>query len=105
MTATPSSGPWYRQVTRAQWNAFFASFLGWMLDGFDATILSFILVDIQRSFTVSKALVGALGTVMLLGRVIGGISAGTAADRWGRKGPLIWSILWYSLFAFLGGFS
>lgn len=96
---------WYREVTRTQWNAFFASFLGWMLDGFDATILSFLLVDIQQSFTVSKALLGALGTVMLLGRVIGGITAGTAADRWGRKTPLMLSILWYSVFAFLSGFS
>ena len=38
-------------------------------------------------------------------RVVGGIGAGTAADRWGRKGPLMFSILWYSLFAFLSGFS
>jgi SHS family lactate transporter-like MFS transporter len=38
-------------------------------------------------------------------RVAGGIGAGTAADRWGRKGPLMFSILWYSLFSFLGGFS
>jgi SHS family lactate transporter-like MFS transporter len=96
---------WYRQVSRAQRNAFLAAYLGWLLDGFDATILSFLLVDIQRSFTVSKALVGALGSVMLLGRVIGGIGAGAAADRWGRKGPLMLSILWYSLFAFLSGFS
>jgi SHS family lactate transporter-like MFS transporter len=37
--------------------------------------------------------------------VAGGIGAGTAADRWGRKGPLMFSILWYSAFSFLGGFS
>src|SRR5262249_41364813 len=30
---------------------------------------------------------------------------GTAADRWGRKGPLMFSILWFSIFAFLSGFS
>ena len=96
---------WYRQVSRAQRNAFFSAYLGWLLDGFDATILSFLLADIQQSFTVSKALVGALGSVMLLGRVVGGIGAGAAADRWGRKGPLMLSILWYSLFAFLSGFS
>ncbi|HVB38753.1 MAG TPA: MFS transporter, partial [Vicinamibacterales bacterium] len=74
-------------------------------DGFDFTILTFILVDIEHSFTVSKALAGALGTVTLLFRVAGGIGAGTAADRWGRKLPLMFSILWYSLFAFLSGFS
>jgi MFS transporter, SHS family, lactate transporter len=98
-------GRWYQDVTGDQWKAFFATFLGWVLDGFDYTILSFLLVDIQRSFSVDKAAFGALATVTLLFRVVGGISAGTAADRWGRKGPLMFSILWYSLFAFLSGFS
>jgi len=101
----PAGGAWYTQVTIDQWKAFLATFLGWVLDGFDYTILSFLLVDIQRTFTVDKAAFGALATVTLLFRVVGGIGAGTAADRWGRKGPLMFSILWYSLFAFLSGFS
>ena len=99
------SAPWWRPVTRDQWRAFSAAYLGWLLDGFDFTILTFLLVDIERSFTVSSALAGALGTVTLMFRLVGGVGAGTAADRWGRKGPLMFSILWYSLFAFLGGFS
>ncbi len=97
--------PWYRELTADQWKAFLATFLGWTLDGFDFTILSFLVADIQQSFTVSKALAGALGTVTLFFRVVGGSVAGSAADRWGRKGPLMASILWYSLFAFLSGFS
>jgi SHS family lactate transporter-like MFS transporter len=96
---------WYSEITPDQRKAFVAAYLGWLLDGFDFTILTFLLVDIQRSFTVNSALAGALGTVALMFRVIGGIGAGTAADRWGRKGPLMFSILWYSLFAFLSGFS
>src|SRR3954469_4962138 len=98
-------GAWYRAVTPPQWKAFVGCYLGWVLDGFDFTILTFLLVDIQRSFTVDKALVGSLGTITLIFRVAGGIGAGTAADRWGRKGPLMFSILWYSAFSFLGGFS
>jgi MFS transporter, SHS family, lactate transporter len=98
-------GAWYRDVTPTQWKAFIGSFLGWVLDGFDFTILTFLLVDIQRSFTIDNALAGALGTVTLIFRVAGGIGAGTAADRWGRKGPLMFSILWYSLFSFVGGFA
>ena len=96
---------WYREVTPAQWRAFVAAYLGWVLDAFDFTILTFLLVDIQRSFTISAALAGALGSVTLACRVAGGIASGTAADRWGRKPPLLFSILWYSLFAFLSGFS
>ncbi|HEX3645847.1 MAG TPA: MFS transporter [Vicinamibacterales bacterium] len=101
----PPAGSWFRDVTRVQWKAFVGCYLGWVLDGFDFTILTFLLVDIQRSFTVDKALVGSLGTITLIFRVAGGIGAGTAADRWGRKGPLMFSILWYSAFSFLGGFS
>ena len=97
--------PWYRQVTGEQWKAFFATFLGWLLDGFDFTIMTFILIDIQDSFTVDRALAGALGTVTLLFRLVGGFGAGVAADRWGRKLPLMLSILWFSIFAFLSGFS
>jgi SHS family lactate transporter-like MFS transporter len=103
--ATGRAVPWYRQVSREQWKAFLGCYLGWVLDGFDFTILTFLLVDIQRSFTIDKALAGALGTITLIFRVAGGIGAGTAADRWGRKGPLMFSILWYSVFAFLSGFS
>jgi SHS family lactate transporter-like MFS transporter len=95
----------FRDVTRIQWYAFFAAFLGWLLDGFDFSILSFLLIDIEHSFTVDKALAGALGTVTLLFRLVGGLSAGTAADRFGRKTPLILSILWLSLFSLLSGFS
>jgi MFS family permease len=88
-----------------QKRAFYAAFFGWMLDGFDFTILTFVLADIQRSFTVDNALAGALGTVTLMFRLVGGAAAGTAADRWGRKLPLVLSIVWFSLFTLLSGFS
>ncbi|HEY7290854.1 MAG TPA: MFS transporter [Vicinamibacterales bacterium] len=103
--AAQPARPWYSEVTSAQWRAFTAAYLGWVLDAFDFTIVTFLLADIQRSFTVDKALAGALGSVTLLCRVAGGMAAGTAADRWGRKAPLLFSILWYSVFAFLSGFS
>jgi SHS family lactate transporter-like MFS transporter len=94
-----------RQVTSTQWKAFLSTFFAWVLDAFDFTILTFVLIDIQQSFSVNNALAGLLGTVTLLFRVVGGIGAGTAADRWGRKGPILFSIAWYTLFAFLSGLS
>ena len=103
--AADSTLPWYRQVTRDQWRAFWAVFLGWIVDSFDFNILAFIVVDIQKSFTIDRALAGALGTVTLIMRLVGGTLAGTAADKWGRKLPLMLSVLWFSLFAFLSGFA
>ncbi len=76
-----------------------------MFDGFDFTVLTFILIDIQKTFAVDAVLAGALGTVTLVMRLVGGVVSGTMADRWGRKLPLMLSILWLSIFAFLSGFS
>src|ERR671912_1506686 len=95
----------FRSLTPEQKRAFAAAFFGWMLDGFDFTILTFVLTDIQQSFAVDNALAGALGTVTLMFRLVGGAAAGTAADRWGRKMPLVLSIVWFSLFTVLSGFS
>ena len=100
-----STLPWYRQVSSAQWKAFLTTFFAWVLDAFDFTILTFVLVDIQQSFSVNKALAGLLGTVTLLFRVVGGIGAGTIADRYGRKGPILFSIAWFTAFAVLSGAS
>jgi SHS family lactate transporter-like MFS transporter len=94
-----------RALTPDQRRAFLAAFLGWMLDGFDYTILTFVLVDIKQSFTIDNTLAGALGTVTLMFRLVGGTAAGTVADRVGRKLPLMLSILWFSIFTVLTGFS
>ena len=103
--APPLAAPWWREVTADQWRAFWAVFLGWIVDSFDFNILAFIVIDIQRSFTVDRALAGALGTVTLFMRLAGGTVAGTLADKYGRKLPLTLSIIWFSIFAALCGFS
>lgn len=97
--------PWYKEVSRQEWKTFLVTFSAWTLDAFDFTILTFVLIDIQQSFEVNRALAGLLGTVTLMFRVFGGIGAGTFADRYGRKGPILFSIAWYSTFAFLSGLS
>lgn len=97
--------PWYREVTSQQWKTFLTTFAAWTLDAFDFTIITFVLTDIRRSFEVNLALAGALATVTLFFRMIGGIGAGTLADRYGRKGPILFAIAWYTGFAFLSGLS
>ncbi len=105
MVENAGASPWYRQVTHAQWRAYWAVLLAWIAASFDFNILTFIIIDIQRSFTIDRALAGALGTVTLVMRLIGGTLSGAVADRFGRKLPLLLSLLWFSLFACLAGFS
>jgi MFS transporter, SHS family, lactate transporter len=92
-------------INRDQWRAFWAVFLGWLVDAFDFNMLAFVLLDIQRGFSVDRALAGALGTVTLAMRLVGSGVAGVLADRYGRKLPLMLSVLWLSLFAALSGCS
>ena len=99
------SQPWYREVSRQQWKTFLTTFAAWTLDAFDFTIITFVLTDIRRSFEVNLALAGALATVTLMFRMVGGIGAGMYADRYGRKGPILFSIAWFTAFAFLSGLS
>src|SRR5207237_6748793 len=94
-----------RTVSAEQWLAFWATMSAWILDAFDYNILAIVLIDIQKSFTVDSTLAGLLPTATLVMRLAGGVSAGAAADRWGRKLPLMLSVLWFSLFAFFSGFS
>jgi MFS transporter, SHS family, lactate transporter len=88
-----------------RWRAFAAAFLGWMLDGYDFTILTLVLIEVQHELGMTSAEAGALGTVTLLTRLLGGAIGGRAADRWGRKTPLMISIVWFSTFSLLSGFS
>ena len=67
-------------ISREQWRAFWAVFLGWVVDAFDFNILAFVLIDIQRTFSVDRALAGLLGTVTLVVRIVGAVAAGTLAD-------------------------
>jgi SHS family lactate transporter-like MFS transporter len=95
--------PWWREPTKDQWMAWIAAWLGWMLDAFDFTIFLLIMVPISQAFNVPLLAVTAVFTVTLWLRLLGAIAAGWLADRIGRKGPLMISILWYSACNLLSG--
>jgi SHS family lactate transporter-like MFS transporter len=90
--------PWWREPTRAQWAAFGAAWIGWVLDAFDFTIYITVALSIIKEFGVSPTAIGGSLTLTLLVRLAGGMFAGWMADRWGRKLPLMLSLLWIAAF-------
>ncbi len=88
--------PWWREPTRAQWCAFGAAWAGWVLDAFDFTIFMLVMPNIAREFGVASVATAGSITLTLFARLVGGFVAGAAADRWGRKAPLMISILWFA---------
>jgi SHS family lactate transporter-like MFS transporter len=94
-----------RTLTPLQRRAFIASFLGWTLDAFDFFLVTFVVSRIATDFAMTIPGVLAAVTVMLMFRPLGALIFGTLADRYGRRGPLMASILLYSLFELLTAFS
>lgn len=79
--------------------------LAWIFDAFDYLMLTYIAVDMMKEFNVTAAVFGTVTSITVLARLIGGSFAGVAADKWGRRIPLISSMIWYGIFQFISGFS
>ena len=97
MTTTQTK-PWWKEPTRGQWAAFAAAWVGWVLDAFDFTIYITVAPYIIKEFKVSPTAVAGSLTLTLLVRLAGGFVAGWMADRWGRRLPLMLSLLWVAAF-------
>ncbi|MBE6184586.1 MFS transporter [Heyndrickxia ginsengihumi] len=79
--------------------------LAWIFDAFDYLMLTYIAVDIMKEFDVTAAILGTVTSITVLARLIGGALVGIIADKWGRRIPLITSMIWYGVFQFITGFS
>jgi SHS family lactate transporter-like MFS transporter len=89
--------PWWKEPTRAQWCAFGAAWAGWVLDAFDFTIFMLVMPNIAKEFGAQSIATAGSLTLTLFARLAGGFLAGAAADRWGRKTPLMISIVWFAV--------
>ena len=94
---------WYRTLPEQAVHAFWAAFMGWALDAFDFQVFSLALTAIAATFALSKGQSGLIATVTLVVSAIGGVMAGTLADRIGRVRTLMVTIAVYAIFTFLSG--
>ena len=83
---------------KPQWAAFIAAWVGWVLDAFDFTIYIVVAHHMIKEFGVSPIAIGGSLTATLIVRLLGGFFAGWMADRWGRKLPLMMSLVWFAAF-------
>ncbi len=94
-----------RRLNRAEAATLLGTLLGWMLDGMDVMIFSLVMPTLIALWHISQGQAGLIGTATLLVSAAGGWLAGLAADRWGRVRVLQLTVLWFSVFTFLSGFT
>lgn len=100
--------PWYKHLSKEKWKAFFAAWLGVLLDGYDFVLIAFALPYIREAFDLSLVESAALVSAAFVSRWIGGLILGAMADKHGRKMAMIVSIFLFAgasiVMAFSPGF-
>jgi MFS transporter, SHS family, lactate transporter len=79
--------------------------LGWILDAYYFFILIFLVDTLAARFGVGKAAIVWSISLTLATRPLGALVLGALADRYGRRGPLIGCVLFFSLVSALTPFA
>jgi MFS family permease len=111
IAVSSTSQPWYRSLSRAQWNTLLATNLGWLFDGFETYALILTVGPALRQlldaahYSQIPAFAGTVIAITLLGWGIGGMLGGILADYIGRKRMMIIAVLAYSVMTGLSAIS
>jgi MFS family permease len=92
-------------MSRRERRTFWACFSGWALDAMDVQMYAVVMPTLISVWALSRSDAGLLATSALVTSSAGGWLAGMLADRIGRVKVLQLTILWFSVFTFLSGFT
>ncbi|QRR17001.1 MFS transporter [Burkholderia sp. MS389] len=94
---------WYADAQPRERRAFWSCKVGYMLDGMDTQMLSFVIPTLVATWGISLADAGFIGTITLLASALGGWIAGILSDRIGRVRTLQLTVMWFAVFTALCG--
>lgn len=96
---------WLRETSPNERKTLVAAFAGYGVDAFDYMIYTFLIPTLIIAWGMTKAEAGYIATGALITSAIGGWAAGVLADKYGRVRVLQWTVVWFTLFTFLSGFT
>ncbi|KAG9286315.1 hypothetical protein G9A89_014302 [Geosiphon pyriformis] len=91
--------PWkiFTSLNRLQALTFLCAWLGWTLDAFDSTLITYALPYIAKEFDLKPSVIASSITVTVFLRPVGAFLSGVAAEKYGRKWPFMINILLFSI--------
>lgn len=92
-------------VTPMLWKVLFLTGIGWLFDAMDQGMVAGVMAAIGREWKLTPADLGMLGSASAVGMAIGAAVAGMAADRWGRRTVVTFTLLLYGLASAASGFA
>ncbi|MDB5754531.1 MAG: 4-hydroxybenzoate transporter MFS-type family [Massilia sp.] len=94
-----------RKVSRYQYFIFFLCFLILLLDGYDTVVVGFIAPALRHAWTLNNADLALMFGMGLAGLTLGSFFSGPVADRLGRKGVIVASVLLFGIVSLLSAYS
>lgn len=79
--------------------------IGWMFDAMDQGMVSGVMAAIGKDWALTTSQLGLLGSIGMLGMALGAALSGMAADKWGRKAVIMWTLIIYGAASGLSGFA
>lgn len=83
----------------------FITGIGWMFDAMDQGMVSGVMAAIGTDWGLSTGQIGILGSAGMLGMILGAALSGMAADKWGRRTVVMWTLVIYGISSGLAGLS
>ncbi|WP_063599898.1 MFS transporter [Clostridium coskatii] len=92
-------------VTPMLWTVLFLSGIGWLFDAMDQGMMAGVMASIGKSWKLTPADLGLLGSASAVGMAIGAAVAGMVADKYGRRTVVTFTLVLYGLASAVSGIS
>ena len=96
---------WISDTSHQERKTLGAAFAGYATDAFDYMIYTMLIPTLVAVWGMSRAQAGYIATGAMIASAVGGWMAGVLSDRYGRVRMLQVTVLWFSVFTFLSGFT